>query len=288
MENTLKIAVIVPCYNQGCFLDECINSLLKQDYTNWECILVNDGSTDNTEDKALEWQKKDSRIKYIKKANGGLSSARNFGLKNITGDYIQFLDCDDFLSPEKFSKSVKAIENNNTPIVISNFVHYDNRSKKIVPAYCNLNASYFNFTSILMDWDKSFTIPIHCALFPKSEIQNILFNEELKAKEDWFFWLQTYKNNPATIFIDEPLAIYRLSSSSMTKNLAFMHENQMNAFQKIEQLINNKELYLSYLRYNNEFCMNEIFRLTNELHFVKQKRKLKYKINKILKFLKLK
>src|SRR5665647_2316811 len=76
----VTISVIIPCYNQAHFLNESVGSVIAQTYTNWECIIVNDGSTDDTEKVALEISQKDNRIQYIKKENGGLSSARNAGL----------------------------------------------------------------------------------------------------------------------------------------------------------------------------------------------------------------
>lgn len=288
MDSNLKISVIVPCFNQGRFLDGCLNSLIKQNYVNWECILVNDGSTDNTEEKSLEWQKKDDRIKYVKKENGGLSSARNFGLQHATGDYIQFLDGDDFLAPEKFSKSIACISNIENQVVITNFVLFDDKTQKILPPYCKLENSYFNQMSLLKDWNKHFTIPIHCAIFPHQLVKKYVFSEDLKSWEDWLFWIQIYENNPQTTFIDEPLAYYRISSANMTKNDDFMHENQLIAHQKLEGIINNETHYNSFLRYNNTFFLNENFKLRKEIKRLKEKRKLKYKINKVLKFFKLK
>ena len=92
------ISVIVPCYNQAQYLDECLQSVLNQIYTDWECIIVNDGSPDHTEEVAKKWLEKDSRFRYIYKETGGLSSARNAGIKIAKGEWIQFLDCDDFIS----------------------------------------------------------------------------------------------------------------------------------------------------------------------------------------------
>ena len=76
------ISVIVPCYKQVQYLDECLQSVLDQKYQNWECIVVNDGSPDRTEEVAKKWVKKDGRFRYIYKENGGLSSARNVGCKS--------------------------------------------------------------------------------------------------------------------------------------------------------------------------------------------------------------
>ena len=86
------ISVIVPCYNQAQYLDECLQSVLNQTYQNWECIIVNDGSPDNTHEIAESYCRKDARFKYFYKENGGLSSARNAGISISNGEFIQFLD----------------------------------------------------------------------------------------------------------------------------------------------------------------------------------------------------
>ena len=90
-------SIIVPVYNCEQYLEKCLNSLLKQSYKNIEIILINDGSNDNSEKICLNYKKLDSRIKYYKKDNGGVSSARNLGINVCNGDYITFLDSDDYL-----------------------------------------------------------------------------------------------------------------------------------------------------------------------------------------------
>ena len=90
-----KVSVIVPCYNQAQFLDEALMSVLNQSYANWECLIINDGSPDNTEDVALRWCNKDERFVYLKKENGGLCAARNMGIEKATGEFILPLDADD-------------------------------------------------------------------------------------------------------------------------------------------------------------------------------------------------
>ena len=89
------ISVIVPCYNQAQYLDECLQSVLDQTYTDWECIIVNDGSPDHTEEIAKKWVEKDTRFIYLSKENGGLSSARNAGIEIAKGEWILPLDADD-------------------------------------------------------------------------------------------------------------------------------------------------------------------------------------------------
>ena len=93
------VSIIVPIYNMGAFLDKCISSIIKQTYKNYELILVNDGSTDDSE-SICENYLDDARVHYYKKQNGGLSDARNFGLSKASGSHVTFIDSDDYLHPE--------------------------------------------------------------------------------------------------------------------------------------------------------------------------------------------
>ena len=104
------VSVIVPCYNQASYLGETLHSVFNQTYVDWECIIVNDGSTDHTEEIAVLWCEKDSRFRYLYKENGGLSSARNMGIAVSKGEYIQFLDSDDLIVPEKFQLQIKDLQ----------------------------------------------------------------------------------------------------------------------------------------------------------------------------------
>ena len=105
-----KFSIIIPCYNQANFLNECYISILSQLYENWEAIFINDGSTDETEQVLKRLSNYDSKVKIYSKENGGLSSARNFGINKATGDYFLFLDCDDMLLPNCLSRIQHEIE----------------------------------------------------------------------------------------------------------------------------------------------------------------------------------
>ncbi|HEU4496898.1 MAG TPA: glycosyltransferase family 2 protein, partial [Flavobacterium sp.] len=94
------MSIIVPCFNQSQYLGEALQSVSEQTYTDWECIIVNDGSPDDTEEVSKEWCEKDARFKYLYKENGGLSSARNAGIAVAGGEYILPLDADDKIAPE--------------------------------------------------------------------------------------------------------------------------------------------------------------------------------------------
>jgi len=100
------ISVIVPVYNVEIFFDKCMTSIVNQTYKNLEIILVDDGSTDKSGKKCDEWKEKDERIKVIHKENGGASSARNVGLEDVTGNWISFIDSDDYIEKTFFRKFI--------------------------------------------------------------------------------------------------------------------------------------------------------------------------------------
>lgn len=111
------ISVIVPVYNVEQYLDRCVNSIIHQTYRDLEIILVDDGSPDQCPQMCDEWSKKDNRIKVIHKKNGGLSSARNAGLDIASGDYIAFVDSDDYIDNQMLELMLDAAERNNAPVV---------------------------------------------------------------------------------------------------------------------------------------------------------------------------
>ena len=103
------VSIIIPCYNQGQYLNETLMSVYVQTYENWECIIINDGSTDRTDEIAKSWEARDKRFKYYFKKNSGVSSTRNFGILKAAGSYLQFLDSDDLLDARKIEFSINEI-----------------------------------------------------------------------------------------------------------------------------------------------------------------------------------
>lgn len=112
-----KISVIIPVYNVEKFLPQCLNSIIHQTYTNLEILIVDDGSTDSSCEIYKKFAKHDKRIKIIKQKNQGLSCARNTGLRHATGDYIHFIDADDYIDLDYYEKIVEANENTHADII---------------------------------------------------------------------------------------------------------------------------------------------------------------------------
>lgn len=193
------VSIIVPCYNQAQFLPEALQSVWEQTYENWECIIVNDGSPDNTHEVAQEWLAKDKRFSYFKIKNGGVSKARNIGLSRSKGCYIQFLDADDTLESQKIDLQVSFLENERQVDIVysSSRYFYANNSKELFAIH------YTNIvpTIDLSKWDKNQkeilvlrNICTICAsLYRKQIFEKIKFKDVVY--EDWLFHIECALNN---------------------------------------------------------------------------------------------
>lgn len=234
-----KVSIIIPAFNQGNYLNETLKSIYYQTYENWECLIINDGSIDNTHDIAIEWYNKDSRFIYEFQVNQGLSAARNRGLRLASGDFIQFLDADDLIDKNRFEICFEIIKTYDLDGVISNFIMLDNNSQ-ITSPFCDLKTEYLEYESILFDWDSKFSIPIHCGLFKKDLFANFSFPDSLRAKEDWIMWIFLFQKKPKFEFVDEPLSIYRKNNQGMTKDWIRMTRERLNAILYLENSIENE------------------------------------------------
>jgi glycosyltransferase involved in cell wall biosynthesis len=118
------VGVVVPAYGVERWLDECVGSLLKQTHRRWEAVIVDDGSTDRTGDKADSWAARDPRISVVHQPNAGLGAARNAGLAHVRGDYLAFLDSDDLLQPTAFSNLVGSLEESGSDFATGSALHW--------------------------------------------------------------------------------------------------------------------------------------------------------------------
>ncbi|RZK16460.1 MAG: glycosyltransferase family 2 protein [Flavobacterium sp.] len=247
------VTIIIPCYNQAIFLNDSVGCIINQTYSNWECIIINDGSRDDTGEVAKQFAKHDNRIKYIEKENGGLASARNAGLKNATGEYIQFLDADDIIENEKLALSVEAFNKNpENNFVISDFVmHHMYESKFILPKV-NLSNMNLTFDYLLLNWDPyGFNFPIHSPVYKASVLKEFYFNENFRAVEDLILHLQIFKYYNNYSSINKPLAVYRKHGSNMTGDKTHMVKNFMEAYEFImETLVDDANKNAFFKRVN--------------------------------------
>jgi len=185
-----KVSVIIPCYNQGNYIGETLQSLQSQTYSNWECIVIDDGSTDNTVAVVDDFCQKDSRILLFSKSNGGSASARNFGLTKVSGDYIQFLDADDLLDELKFAKQVEVMECNQLDVSYTDYSFFVSQNT-LIPHIRGVNLSKFVLLTL---WGLGFSVPSHAFLYSTNFIKKnqIGYDEIVKQREDWNFHLTVF------------------------------------------------------------------------------------------------
>lgn len=229
------ISIIVPCYNQAIFLDECLSSVLNQTFNNWECIIIDDGSVDNTYEIANNWSIKDSRFSYIKKKNGGLSSARNAGLKIAKGDFIQFLDSDDYIHGEKLKLQIEDLRLHD--ISISDYMPFRDGSNEFVESrYLSPFLSEIDFKSeIISEWENKKSIPCHSPLFRRKIVidNQLTFDVNLKNHEDWFFWVKLFYFSNSIKNNNRVLAYYRIRSNGMSQEFKTMNKGFKIASEKV-------------------------------------------------------
>lgn len=208
-----------------------MHSIHNQTYAYWECIIIDDGSSDSTKQVASAWLDRDKRFQYYYQPNAGLSSARNAGLSKATGTFIQFLDADDNIDNDKLSVSLA--KSDGVDVIVTDFKFFTNKPDTYTEPGFRLTNNKICFEQILSGWDSEFVIPIHCGLFKANLFTNIRFNESLTAKEDWVMWLQIFRLDIKSVFFEEPMAYYRQSGAGMSHDKKHMHQNLTKAYQII-------------------------------------------------------
>lgn len=274
-----KVSIIVPIFKAEPYLDKCIRSIVSQTYHNLEIILVDDGSPDNCPAICDEWAKKDSRIKVIHKENGGVSSARNEGLKVVTGDYLQFVDSDDTIE-NNFAETLVSAMGENIDIVCSGFkIITDN--KKVI----EYRVSNFISKDILKNANDFFQFVL-CRLFDvtvnklfKMELaKDITFNTALPLGEDREFNLKYFEKVTGDIaFVDSVGYNYEYNQSSA------IHKKRDNSYELLKMGINNLLDY-SKKTFENFACDNYykiIGGFVNAVLSITPKNKLKETIQKL-------
>jgi len=208
--NNPKVSIIVPCYNQAQYLSEALQSVLEQTYENWECIIVNDGSPDNTKEVAQEWVKKDSRFIYLYKENGGLSNARNAGIVIAKGEFILPLDADDRIGKDYLKFAIEEFHKDESLKIVYC------KAKKFGEKNEEWRLSDFSLEALARD------NMIFCsALFRKSDwkFTGGYDTKMIYGLEDWEFWIALLKGGGNVLKLDYIGFYYRIKSNSMVANL---------------------------------------------------------------------
>ena len=230
MKNTPLISVIIPCYNVAGYLKDSIGSVLKQSYQNIECIVVDDGSTDNTGEVVRDIIRIDNRVRYFKKENGGVSTARNYGISKVNGDIVQFLDSDDWLNPDKFTYQINYINENNISdkyfVVYTDFevLWYgknDNIVKRQVHQFGILDKETLKRKIIGREFglDTPTPLSVCSTLFSRDIVDYFKFNEKMYNYGDLEYFIQLLYNNETKFYYTPIIGFYyRQREDSISKN----------------------------------------------------------------------
>lgn len=260
------ISVIIPIYNIEEYLARCLNSVLSQTYQNLEIILINDGSTDCSGEICNQFAAVDNRIKVIHQENAGLAEARNVGTDSAHGDYLFYLDSDDYLDSECIEKLMKIAKDNDADVVQSNFYYdyseyllYHNKIKKIYVSYSCAEAldelikqeEIKNFA-----WGKLIRTDIAKLYpFPKG-----------KYFEDTLWMYQIIKAVRKYIISSEPLVYYFQRKNSISASFSMRNLDQLELYAQRLRLIKKQdatEVYVKALFYFNELLLQHQYILKN-------------------------
>lgn len=261
IDDKILISVVVPIYNVEKYLNKCIEGLLNQDYSNLEIILVDDGSTDSSGKIVDEYKEKNKNIKVIHKENGGLSSARNAGLKEAIGKYIIFIDSDDWIDTKMISTLFNLIKENDADISICSFLRTNGSDGAFkytnpqIKTFTNKEAlmQLYNddcLTEFVVAWNKLYNIEL---------FKNIKYPEG-KIHEDEFTTYKLLYNAKKIVYTNEKLYNYRITPNSIM-NKAF-NPNRLyvlEAFKERTEFAKNigyDEFYIKTLRRYCDLCID--------------------------------
>lgn len=205
------VSIITPCYNGAKYISETIESVISQTYVDWEMIIVDDGSKDNSVEIIKTYSEKDNRIQLVQQPNGGSSVARNKGISLCRGQYIALLDADDLWDSTFLEKQINYLKRKNAICVSCSYRRINDKSQEILHP--------LKVKSIITYKDMTVMNRIGClsGLYDSSKYGKIYLREELKSiRDDYAYWLDIVKLEGIAIGNPEVLASYRVLSNSTT------------------------------------------------------------------------
>ena len=269
-EGRTLISIIIPIYNVENYLRQCLDSIMGQTYKNFECLLINDGSPDHSSKICEEFVEKDSRFRYFEKENGGVSSARNLGIEHSKGEYITFIDSDDWVDSDYLEVLYTTLLKEGADITVSTYKQF------------NIKDNCFYFHAFQRGYDKkTFTGPelidnlqllssfdhsygSVCGKLVKSvRVETIRFNEETTLGEDMEFWYKLFLISDKIVYINKDTYIYR------TSNDEYKHFELEKIRSDIQQRLN----FLAVLVARGMSVTSYVDDLINYLHFLEIKLK---------------
>ncbi len=244
-----KISVIMPCFNGERYLTQALESLRWQTYPHWECILIDDGSIDRSAEIFKTYKDQDSRFRYYFQTNQGPAAARNFGLEVAEGDFIQFLDADDVILPERFHFCLEQFDKSpKADVVYSDYVCYSAED-----GFIQALPSRIPFTdtvrSFMFQMDINFVILIHSFLFRRKVFETKKFETNLHSHgEDTECWIRIALEGARFVYLDNVLSVYRYSQDSLAQKGINLFSAKLKTIEQYRTHPKSIEYYEDYAR----------------------------------------
>ena len=217
-----KISIIVPVYNVENYLERCVESILKQTYTNFELLLINDGSTDQSGELCDQLVSKNGNIKVFHLKNAGVSNARNVGIQNSTGEWITFVDSDDFITNDYLETLISAVDGDDSiGFSIGRLHHIKNGQITELPVFSGKEEKWSTEQTMreLLTTSKTSFFPV-AKIFRREIISDFTFNTDYHLAEDALFLTEVLlKTKCTSIFIDKPIYYYDHRQGSATTSV---------------------------------------------------------------------
>ncbi len=254
------LSVIIPCYNVEKYLDRCLRSIVNQTYENLEIILVDDGSPDSSGRLCDDWAARDRRIKVAHKQNGGLGFARNSGLEIATGDYIAFVDSDDYIDLSMYEKLMDKAKEHNADIAYCGHIKQLHNGENVSvndfeeervfekDSLLELSQGFFRPTKIN---PRMLTMSVWHAVYRRNVITELFHSEREVGSEDIHFQVCAILNAEKVVFIPDALYVYCYNGESLS------HEFNLSKYDRYKRL--NEIINITYRKYGvnspGDYCV---------------------------------
>lgn len=229
--NSTLVSIITPLYNGERFVAQTIESVLAQTYTDWEMIIINDGSTDHSTEIVEKYVAQDSRIQLYSQPNGGSASARNNGIRRAQGRYIALLDADDLWEPYFLTSQLALMKQHNALLVYGSHKRIDeNNNECLKPFIVPERVTY-------KDMLRTCSISCLTGLYDTSIYGKVYLNEDFKSlRDDYIYWLEIIKNTKEAWGNQQIVGSYRIFNQSVSRNKRKVIKPQFMVYYKSEKL----------------------------------------------------
>lgn len=259
-----ELSIIIPVYNKEKYIDRCVKSVLSQTFSDFELIIVNDGSKDNSADICKKYVQSDSRVVYIEKKNGGASSAKNAGIKAAKGKYCEFVDADDYLDASYVENLMRGVKEYNADLCVGNIKFISGTNERS----CNLHEGFFEIKEYLGFYSEYMPYAIVGAPYNKIfkvnvlRDSNILFNENLTNNEDTHFNYDYLLNCKSVYVSPTPFYNYVFMNSSLShRYIPDLPDICLSTYEKSVNTLKTLDAYDVNKNFCRKYFLNQVINM---------------------------